>query len=141
MEVLCKSKEADCYVGDVVIKDYIAYMVAELPDMTYGLVCLEGERAGEIHEVFRTLAEIDAIISDQRIGHRHCLSCVGRVCQHLQIACHRGIEHDLTDHFFWGTDAGSGKNVSVFKYEKSLHLFYPFKQIFLIVVHSCSYFK
>lgn len=75
MEVLCKSKEADCYVGDVVIKDYIAYMVAELPDMTYGLVYLEGERAGEIHEAFNTLAEIDAIISKVLIKNEDVAIC------------------------------------------------------------------
>lgn len=75
MEVLCKSKEADCYVGDVVIKDSIAYMVAELPDMTYGLVYLEGERAGEIHEAFNTLAEIDAIISKVLIKNEDVAIC------------------------------------------------------------------
>lgn len=75
MEVLCKSKEADCYVGDVVIKDSIAYMVAELPDMTYGLVYLEGERAGEIHEVFNTLAEIDDIISIVLIKNENVAIC------------------------------------------------------------------
>lgn len=75
MEVLCKSKEADCYVGDIVIKDSIAYMVAELPDMTYGLVYLEGERAGEIHEAFNTLAEIDAIISIVLIKNEDVAIC------------------------------------------------------------------
>ena len=47
----------------------------------------------------------NSIISDQRICHNHCLSCIGRICENLKISCHRGIKYNFADNFARRTNA------------------------------------
>ena len=35
---------------------------------------------------------VRAVVSDQRIGHRHNLTAIGRIGQHLLVTGHRGVE-------------------------------------------------
>ena len=66
---------------------------------------------------------VDAIVSDQGIGHHYPLPRVRGVCQDLLITGHRGIEHHLTDPVGGAADACPGKYASVGQDQSRFHQF------------------
>ena len=55
------------------------------------------DESAHMRRVAFLIERIDAVISDQRIGHRHDLSAVRGIGQHLLIAGHGGVETNFTD--------------------------------------------
>ena len=92
--------------------------------LTTEITCVAGKFSYNVSVRPRTSGfhiRCNSIISDQRICHNHCLSCIGRICENLKISCHRGIKYNFADYFARRTNALSCKNVSIFKYQKSFH--------------------
>src|SRR5581483_6403328 len=58
---------------------------------------------------------VDAVIADQRIGHCHDLSLVGRVGDDFLIAGHAGVEHNFASRFTGGAKAAAGVDRAVFE--------------------------
>ena len=45
----------------------------------------------------RASSAVDAVVADERVGHRDDLAVVGRVGEHLLVAGHAGVEDDLAE--------------------------------------------
>jgi hypothetical protein len=58
---------------------------------------------------------IDAVVADERVGHGNDLSLVRRVGQHLLVAGHAGVEHDLAEGFAGRAEAPAGVDCAVFQ--------------------------
>ena len=53
------------------------------------------------------VVKVDAVVADERVRHGNDLTVVGRVGQNLLIACHAGVEYDLTDALSFVADCGT----------------------------------
>jgi hypothetical protein len=62
---------------------------------------------------------IDAGVADQRIGHRHDLTLVGRIGEDLLVAGHAGVENRLAQHLARAGKSGTGINTPIFQYKNS----------------------
>ena len=67
---------------------------------------------------------VDAVVADQGVGHDHALAGVRGVGEDLLIAHHGGVEDHLTDPILCAANAGANKGLSVFQYQRCLHIAY-----------------
>lgn len=87
MKVLSKVKRAvDCYVGDVILFNSEPCMVIFLGDLMkgYGVLALEGSKAGEVLDEFDMISKIDTDSRTQEvlIKRQEVLICKeGASCQ------------------------------------------------------------
>ena len=70
-----------------------------------------GKRDSGAFDVF----EIDAVIADQRVGHRDDLPAIRRIGENFLVAGHARVEHDLAKNFAAGSKCGAGENRAVGK--------------------------
>ena len=68
------------------------------------------------------IERVRAVVSDQRIGHRHDLSAIGRIGQHFLITGHRGVETNLADAGARCAERFAFENPTVFESEERAHL-------------------
>ncbi len=57
----------------------------------------------------------DAVVADERIGHRHDLAFVGWIGQHFLVAGHTGVENDFSGCFSRCAKGPPGKDGSIFQ--------------------------
>ena len=65
---------------------------------------------------------VDAVIADQRIGHRDDLTAIRRIGQHLLITGHRGVETNFADLRALRAKGFAFENATVFESENCAHL-------------------
>ena len=58
---------------------------------------------------------VDAVVADERVGHRDDLALVGRIGEHLLVAGHAGVEDDLAEGLAGGAEAAAGVDGAVFE--------------------------
>ena len=53
------------------------------------------DEPGDVRPAALDVLAVDAVVPDQRVGHRHDLPLVGRIGEDLLVPGHRGVEDDL----------------------------------------------
>lgn len=71
------------------------------------LAHLAHDEAGDPALARLVVVKVNAVVADERVGHGNDLTEVGRVGQNLLIACHAGVEYDLTDALSFVADCGT----------------------------------
>ena len=64
---------------------------------------------------------VDAVVADERIGHRHDLARVGRVGEHFLVAGHAGVEDDFAEGLARRAKRAAGEDGAVFEGQFRLH--------------------
>ena len=70
---------------------------------------------------------IDAVITDQRIGHGHQLANIRGISQHLLVAAHAGIKDNLTHRLTVAGKTAATQDRPVFKPDQCFHIFFCLK--------------
>ena len=80
------------------------------------------DEAGDVRPPRFHVHGVDAVIADERIGHRDDLAFVGRVGEDFLIAGHGGVEADLAAGRRFRAKSRAVKNRAVFKGQNCFHL-------------------
>ena len=86
---------------EVLVERYLAAPVGRV------FTHLAHDEAGNPAFAGLVVLKVDAVVADERVGHGNDLTVVGRVGQNLLIACHAGVEYDLTDALSFVADCGT----------------------------------
>ena len=86
---------------EVLVERYLAAPVGRV------FAHLAHDKAGNPAFAGLVVVKVDAVVADERVGHGNDLTVVGRVGQNLLIACHAGVEYDLTDALSFVADCGT----------------------------------
>ena len=86
---------------EVLVECYLAAPVGRV------FAHLAHDKAGNPAFAGLVVVKVDAVVADQRVRHGNDLTVVGRVGQNLLIACHAGVEYDLTDALSFVADCGT----------------------------------
>ena len=94
-------KANDLLCLEVLVERYLAAPVGRV------FAHLAHDKAGNPALAGLVVVKVDAVVADERVRHGNDLTVVGRVGQNLLIACHAGVEYDLTDALSFVADCGT----------------------------------